>query len=190
MITGGCGTDFEEARTSTAASSSELKGGTPGLSPGQRKDLANVRKLTRKYKDVSQALADGFVPAGGCVESPEGGMGYHYVHFGRFFAAVDPLAPAGLVYAPAGRSGRLKLAAVEYFVPIFQDGVPYTGTAPPDASSIPPTPSIFGMAFEGPMPGHDPGMPWHFDKHIWIWRANPLGIGYPWNPNVRCPGPA
>lgn len=195
----GCGSDVSPAAPEGSAEvvdvdenvfESELQSGGPsGLTQQQLHELVRLRKLTRKYRDVSVALAEGFVPAGGCVESPEGAMGYHYIHFGRLLAPVDPYAPAGLVYAPAGKSGNLKLAAVEYFVSIFQDGAPYTAETPPLPSSIPPTPSVFGMAFDGPMPGHEPGMPWHFDKHIWIWRPNPLGIGYMWNPNVRCPVP-
>lgn len=44
-----------------------------------------------------------------------------------------------------------------------------------------------GVPFEGPMPGHGPGMPVHYDLHAWIWKANPEGTFTTWNPNVTCP---
>lgn len=47
-------------------------------------------------------------------------------------------------------------------------------------------PSLYGHPFEGPMPGHEPGMPVHFDLHVWLYRSNPLGMLSTWNPNVKC----
>jgi hypothetical protein len=37
------------------------------------------------------------------------------------------------------------------------------------------------------MPGHQPGMPIHYDLHVWLWMDNPSGMFAPWNPRVRCP---
>ena len=47
-------------------------------------------------------------------------------------------------------------------------------------------PSLFGHAFDGPMPGHEPGMPVHDDLHVWLFRANPDGQLAAWNPRVSC----
>ena len=41
-------------------------------------------------------------------------------------------------------------------------------------------------SFDGPMPGHEPGMPVHYDLHAYIWRHNPHGTFTAWNPNVHC----
>lgn len=45
---------------------------------------------------------------------------------------------------------------------------------------------MFGQPFDGPMPGHEPGMPVHYDLHVWVGRANPAGVFSPWNPKVSC----
>jgi hypothetical protein len=36
------------------------------------------------------------------------------------------------------------------------------------------------------MAGHSPGMPWHYDLHLWIWKNNPDGIASAWNPALSC----
>lgn len=48
-------------------------------------------------------------------------------------------------------------------------------------------PSILGVSFDGPMLGHEQGMPVHFDLHAWIWNHNPAGIFTGVNPNITCP---
>ncbi len=42
------------------------------------------------------------------------------------------------------------------------------------------------LRFDGPMLGHAPGMPIHYDLHVWVWRHNPSGTFNEYNPNVRC----
>ena len=47
-------------------------------------------------------------------------------------------------------------------------------------------PSLFGRPFDGPMAGHFPGQPIHYDLHVWLWERNPNGMfAFP-NPNVDC----
>ena len=133
------------------------------------RDLAAVRAATAKYHDVQQALADGYLPAPECAASPDGGMGYHYVHPQLSSDLTsNPLQPEVLLYAPSG-SG-LKLVDVEYF----------------QADAGQARPEVLGQPFDGPMPGHEPGMPVHYDLHAWIWQANPSGLFFPWNPNITC----
>jgi hypothetical protein len=36
------------------------------------------------------------------------------------------------------------------------------------------------------MLGHGPGMPIHYDLHLWIWAPNPRGMFAQYNPAVRC----
>ena len=49
-------------------------------------------------------------------------------------------------------------------------------------------PSLFGVPFDGPMLGHEPGMPIHYDLHAWLWKKNPKGKFARWNPTVgTCP---
>ena len=51
-----------------------------------------------------------------------------------------------------------------------------------------PAPSVFGQVFEGPMAGHEPGQPWRYDKHVWVWAANPSGTFAQFNPSLNCSG--
>ncbi len=135
-----------------------------------QRQLAAVRQATAKYHDVNAAIRDGYLPTEHCIVEPGlGGMGYHYLN-PRLASdlALDPLQPELLLYAPSGNG--LRLVAVEYFVAdLGQDH-----------------PVLFGRPFDGPMAGHEPGMPTHYDLHAWIWQANPDGVLTAWNPTVHC----
>lgn len=163
----------------------------PGASdPAVAKQLAAVRQATATYHDPAAALADGYLATEECAAGPAGGMGMHYLHPGRI-GQLTPLQPDILLYVPGPDGPRL--AGVEYFQPALvrlADGTvtPWFDHAPPPANAtFLPGPSLFGQRFDGPMPGHEAGMPWHYDLHVWVWEANPAGIFAPWNPNVRCP---
>ncbi len=138
--------------------------------PDVLQQLAAARKATARYHDVSRAIADGYVPAQHCVGVPGvGGMGYHYVNpsLARDLA-LDPLRPELLLYAPTANG--LKLVGVEYFVAAVGQS----------------SPVLFNRPLDGPMAGHEPGMPTHYDLHVWLWQANPNGIFAALNPNVSC----
>ena len=47
-------------------------------------------------------------------------------------------------------------------------------------------PSLFGVTFDGPMPGHNPTMPIHYDLHVWLFADNPSGMFAPFNPTLSC----
>lgn len=146
----------------------------PGSS--EPNELGRVRALTARYHDEAAAIADGFVRTETCVEvSGLGGMGYHYINPSRVDMTLDLEQPELLLYAP-GPNGRRQLIAVEYLRP----------DADQDLSTDGDRPTIFGQAFNGPMPGHEPGMPIHYDLHVWLWRANPAGTFAQWNQNVHC----
>ena len=118
------------------------------------------------------------MPASPCVDLPGvGGMGYHDMHPGLAGdAVIDPTRPEMLLYEP-NQAGRLHLVGVEYF----------RADADQDLGTDADRPSLFGHRFEGPMPGHGPGMPVHFDLHVWLYETNPAGQLAEWNPRVRCP---
>ena len=145
--------------------------------PDVNKGLAEVRQATAEYHKVSNALADGYQPTEHCVAGPGlGGMGYHYVNptlVGD--PSVDPLKPEVLLYAPTN-NGALKLVAVEYLVV----------DADQDLSTDEDRPNLFGVPFNGPMEGHEPGMPIHYDLHAWIFKGNPSGVFADFNPKVSC----
>jgi hypothetical protein len=135
-------------------------------------ELARIRAATARYHDVQVALDDGYIPVSPCEQSPEGAMGVHYLHPELAAdATVDPTRPELLLYLP-GEDGP-RLVGVEYFV-----AEAATGGVRPD---------VYGIPFDGPMAGHSPDMPEHYDLHVWTWRHNPAGATAPWNPALSCP---
>jgi hypothetical protein len=151
---------------------------TGTTSPQVLRDLAKVRWATTKYHDVNVALADGFIRTPACVESPDGGMGIHFINPDRLMdPAINLVEPEILLYSET--EDGLKLIGVEYFYGI---GAPDTQVPNP----APPSPILFGRTFDGPMEQHDPGQPPHYDLHVWIWKANPSGMFAPFNPKVSC----
>lgn len=153
--------------------------------------LARARAATEKYVDVEEAIADGFVPAEHCVSHPTlGAMGYHFVNPARLMDPLSIEAPEALLYIQP-HPGHWELVAIEYLQVIVVDGMPYLGCGVEDNScppaNPPPNPSLFtGVAFDGPMAGHEPGMPWHFDQHVWLYAENPSGLFAPFNPAISC----
>jgi hypothetical protein len=139
-----------------------------------------IREATKHFRDVEAAIDAGYVPTEACAALPDvGGMGYHYVNptlIGD--TKIDPTMPEILVYYRDSK-GRLMLGAVEYFA----------ADADQDLTTDEDRPTLMGHAFDGPMPGHEPGMPVHYDLHAWVFLNNPLGELAAWNPRVTCPTP-
>lgn len=107
--------------------------------------------------------------------------------------ALIPEQPEVLLYLPGG-DGNYRLVGVEYLQVLLLRNT-QTGQVAPWFPSTPwpaqyvvvnPTPSLFGQSFQGPIPGHVPGMPWHYDLHVWIWDPNPSGMFAQWNPTISC----
>jgi hypothetical protein len=144
--------------------------------------LAHARAATARYQDVSVALRDGFFQASPCIAGPAGAMGFHYLNPARLDATAAAEELEILLYVPEG--GRLRLAGVEYMVPVFQDGRPLFGPVPPASPGA--APVLFNTRFAGPMPGHAPRDPWHYDLHVWLWSRNPAGTFAPFNPALSC----
>jgi hypothetical protein len=151
---------------------------TPAVAAHGQPDLAEVRRATAKYQRLEVAEADGYSlgyegVVTGCVAHPtDGAMGYHYFNKELFEdPTVDPLRPAGLVYAP-GPNGQRKLVAVEWVVPkSIWEGAGNTGA-----------PTVLGMD----MHILNPVLNWYI-HHAWVWKHNPSGIFQDWNPEIVCP---
>jgi hypothetical protein len=132
---------------------------------------------TRRFRDVGQAVAAGYVPTKDCVP----GMGFHYVK--PALAAdtnIDPTLPEVLVYTPAA-DGAVRLGALEYF----------RADADQNLKTDEDRPTLFGQPFNGPMEGHpmppgQPPMPIHYDLHVWLYQANPSGQLATTSPLVDC----
>ena len=125
-------------------------------------ELAQTRAATAQYHDVDSALADGYVDINECAP----GEGCHIVNFGLIDCEFEADRPEILVYAPAP-GGRLRLAAVEFVVPL----------------------SCAADAPEGYVGDEDA---WREDSEgfglwemtAWMWLANPDGMFAQTNPRV------
>jgi len=133
--------------------------------------LAEVRAATARFHDLEVAIAEGYESTHECASSPDGAMGIHFMNPDLIApgAPVDATRPPVLMYGPSA-SGELELWGVEYFEPEVGQ----------------PTPMLGDQPFDGPMPGHDPHMPVHYDLHVWIGKHNPAGIYTPFNPSLSC----
>lgn len=169
--------------------------------PGEP-SLVEIRQATERFRDLSVALAEGYLdPMGMCVTAEmegrpaeEGAMGVHYIRPDLLGITSPPnprvtgdgthtdfLNPAILIYEPQ-RDGSMELVAVENLV--FIDAWARAGNREP--------PTFYGIPWErmeddpstefDEAHGFDP----HYDKHIWLYRPNPLGVFSPMNPDVTC----
>lgn len=140
-------------------------------------ELVRVKQATARFHRVAEAREAGYHPVGPCTDEPgTGGMGYHYGS-DELLAdpELDPREPEILLYERRG--DRLRLVAVEWL----------SVDADQDLSTDDDRPSLFGQPFDGPMLGHEPGMPIHYDLHAWVWKQNPAGTFAQYNPRVSCP---
>jgi hypothetical protein len=153
-------------------------GHDPSATHGQTHDVKRARAATRRFRDVRVAREAGYAAMGECAEDPKyGGMGIHYANEELLAdGELDVTKPEILVYQPMP-SGKLRLGAIEYFQ---ADG-------DQDLATDPDRPYLFDLPFDGPMLGHEPGMPIHYDLHVWLYRHNPAGLFAAWNPRVHCP---
>lgn len=139
--------------------------------------LQQIRALSARYHSPAQAEKAGFVATDQCVAVPGlGGMGYHYLNPARIDGNFDVNEPEVLLYQTAP-NGKRRLTGVEYLVV----------DADQDLATADDRPSLAGHPFDGPMPGHEPGMPIHYDRHVWTWADNPDGELATWNRAISCP---
>lgn len=148
-----------------------------GHPPGAvQRELAQVRAAISRYHTPERAEAAGWELVPGldhCFEHDGvGGMGIHYTDVEQLESGtLDPLRPEALVFVP-GPQGQLRLAAVEYIVPIED----------PVDPGEPPT--VLGRELHqlNPVEGvHVWGL------HVWLFERNPAGMFADWNPRVSCP---
>jgi hypothetical protein len=142
---------------------------------------AAARAATAKYRHLAKAKHDGYAilkDAKGiaCIDMPgEGGMGVHFVNGDLVGTAkVDARRPEALVYEPKA-GGRKRLVALEYVT--FQEAWDKTHAKPP---------KLFGHRFELVEAGNRYGLPPFYELHAWLFKKNPSGMFYEWNPRVSC----
>jgi hypothetical protein len=139
-----------------------------------------AKSATARFHDLEKAKAAGYTvqvfDAAGitCIAQPgEGTMGVHMLNPLLLNGTVDEATPELLVYEPR-KHGGMKLVALEYLV--FQ--ADWKGSAPPQ---------LFGQEFDFVPAGNRYGLPPFYALHAWIYRHNPKGDLYAWNPKVDCP---
>jgi hypothetical protein len=167
LLTGGAATAHDEETPAGGAATHSRD--------GAGRQLAALKKSLAPFKDVSVAEAAGFIPVSGCEVSDEGGMGVHYLNPALAAQAPDAAMPSILLYEPTD-DGSMRLLGAEWFQVDADQDVHTDGDRP----------TLFGKAFDGPMPGHNPMMPVHYDLHVWLFDSNPAGVFAPWNPSVDC----
>jgi hypothetical protein len=138
-----------------------------------------AKSSTAAFHDLDQAKAAGYsvrvVDLAGisCIAQPgQGAMGVHMLNPALLDSTVDADHPELLVYEPRN-DGTLKLVALEYLV--LKDA--WKGASKP---------SLFGKDFDETPAGNRYGLPAFYSLHAWIWKPNPSGILYAWNPRVDC----
>lgn len=146
--------------------------------------LNRVREVTRAYRDVGTARADGYEPLLGYFP----GMGFHFTDRDPPLGA-DRDDPPLLVYFTNGsynpepgeshdpnRDDDLILGGVEYLVAGDQEADPPDLFADERSSRELPVTEADGWHFEA-----DLGIT---GLHAWIHRGNPAGVFHPTNPTI------
>ena len=135
------------------------------------------KNSTARFHDVEKAKEAGYTvtvfdKAGlSCIAQPnEGAMGIHLLNPQLLDDKIDADQPELLVYERRN-DGSLKLVALEYL--IFQ-------------SLSNGRPSLFGQRFDEIRADNRYGIPASWALHAWIWKPNPSGLLYAWNPRVDC----
>lgn len=164
MFVGGCNGSGDP----TAPVQSALSLSGEGDSHEIHQQLASLRNLTAPYHDFEVAEADGWsVLATPCLESPDGGQGFHYLNPAFIDGDAVLLEPEILQYEPR-KNGQLRLVGVEYVIPFTE--IPATADPP----------ELLGHEFHA---NEDAGL---WALHVWLWRHNPSGLHADWNPKVSC----
>ncbi|WP_405817335.1 hypothetical protein OG241_22700 [Streptomyces sp. NBC_01390] len=173
-------------------------------------ELAKALEATAKYQYAPFAVTAGYKPAFCGAHPTLGGMGFHYIN-DKLYGSLDPAKPAALLYENGANEDWMDEASdaswVDDLDSLDGDGPAVTAQSAATESrrlvgaewivvdkdqnlaTADDRPSLFGVPFDGPMLGHEPGMPIHYDLHVWLWKKNPSGMFARWNPTVTCPKP-
>jgi hypothetical protein len=127
-----------------------------------QQELAQARAATAIYHDVDRAIADGYVRA----TEYEPGEGFHYANFALIDGVFEIHRPEALLYA-VGPNGELRLAGLEYLVPLS-----LSGDAPEGFTGIE---DLWREDSEGA------GL---WEMNAWLWITNPDGMFAARNPRI------
>jgi hypothetical protein len=141
--------------------------------------IERVRSATAQFKDISVALAAGFVQGTPCVSGPDAGaMGVHFVmpaRINKFVLQADQ--PQALIYEPLP-GGAFRLVGVEFIV------LESTWLGQPNGKTS--TPALDGDLLNYESAPNRYGLPAFYEIHVWAWEDNPKGSFADWNTQVTC----
>jgi hypothetical protein len=124
--------------------------------------MARARAATAIYHNVERAIADGYERA----SEFESGEGYHYLNFALVDDNFEIERPEALLYT-VGPDGQLRLAAVEYLVPLA------------DSEEAPE-----GFAGDEDLWREDSEGFALWELNVWLWLNNPDGMFAARNPRI------
>ena len=135
-----------------------------------------VRDSTRRFRNVEQAKAEGYLLMFGCVSGPDdGAMGLHYVNLELVGdPALDPSRPEIVIYEPLPNGGR-RLIGADFLV--FAESWHASNTA---------TPQVMGQLMHLIESPNRYGLPAFYTLHVWAWKPNPTGAFVNWHSDVSC----
>src|SRR5438094_7458141 len=163
-----CGSERTPTETTAQLLPQARVAASADFSADVNQDLATLRRVTASFQNFDKATAAGWsAQITPCMESPEGGMGFHYGNVALIDGTARVDQPELLLYEPE-RNGRLRLVAVEYIIP-------YTAHS---RDAAPPV--LFGQPFTQ----NDVFQLWGL--HAWVWKHNPSGMFASWNPQGTC----
>jgi hypothetical protein len=154
------------------------------LAGGGQSALAEARQATAAFHDLDAAKAADYtihvqeLSGATCIDNGSvGAMGDHFVNGARLLdeGVVEATEPEALVYERRN-NGTFKLVALEYIV--FKSDWEEAGNTSP--------PVLFGQAFDFTDEPNRYGLPPFYALHAWIWKPNPSGLLFAWNPRVDC----
>jgi hypothetical protein len=160
----------ETSAPGTAAAAASKRGFSPLVD--------KVRGATARFRDISVATSEGWVPGTPCVSGPNSGaMGVHFVQPARISdGALKADEPEALIYEPQSDGG-FRLVGVEFIVladdwaRLHPDGGP--AVLEGHLTNYVGTPNRYGL-------------PAFYELHVWAWEHNPNGSFADWNTLVSC----
>jgi hypothetical protein len=156
------------------------------LAGGGQSAVAEAKQATGAFHSWEAAQAAGYVghvaQIGGatCIDNgPVGAMGDHFVNGSLLLddGVIEATEPEALVYERRN-DGTFKLVALEYIV--FKSDWEEAGNTSP--------PALFGRTFDFTDTPNRYDLPPFYALHAWIWKPNPSGLFFAWNPSVDCDG--
>jgi hypothetical protein len=135
-----------------------------------------VRESTRRFRNVDQAKAEGYLLMFGCVSGPDdGAMGLHYVNLALVGDGIlDPARPEIVIYEPLPNGGR-RLIGADFLV--FAETWHASNTA---------TPQVMGQLMHLIDSPNRYGLPAFYTLHVWAWKPSPTGAFVNWHADVSC----